>query len=171
MKNKLIEEVKRKTKADKKKNNNSWIWIICITTFSLALIIGLVADTTVQNLDVGFAIFILGIIIALGIFSDMIGMSVAAADEVVFHAQATKKQKGAAESIRLVKYADKVSSVCNDVVGDVCGIISGSISALIAMQIATKLNLPSAIVSLVMGAIVASITVTGKAIRKDYCCK
>lgn len=162
----MIEEVKKKPKDEKKKKSNNWIWMICITTFVLALIMGAVADTTIQNLNLGFAILILILIIAIGICSDIIGMSVASADEVIFHAQATKKVKGAAEAIRLVKYSEKVSSVCNDVVGDVCGIISGSISALISLQIASLFSLPLTIVSLVMGALVASITVAGKAIGK-----
>ena len=157
--------IESKDKKIKKKNGNNWIWVIFITTFVLALIIGGIADTTVQNLNLEFAILILILIITIGICMDMVGMSVAAADEVVFHAQATKKIRGAAEAIRLVKYADKVSSVCNDVVGDVCGIISGSISALVSMQIAGMFNWPSTIVYLVMGAVVASITVGGKAIR------
>ena len=166
----MIEEKRKKNKEDKTKSN-SWILKIFIITFILAFIIGFFADTTVHNLNLVFAILILALITFLGIFLDMIGMSVASADEVVFHAQATKKTKGALEAIRLVKYSEKVSSVCNDVVGDVCGIISGSISALIALKISEKLNLPSTMVSLVMGALVASITVGGKAIRKKYCSK
>lgn len=161
------EETKKKTKAGKKKQNNHWIYVIFLTTFILALIMGAIADTTVQNLNLGFAIFILCFIIAIGIGFDMVGMSVASADEVVFHAQATKRQKGAAEAIRLVKYSEKVSSVCNDVIGDVCGIISGSVSALIALQLANILSLPNTMVSLIMGALVASITVGGKAVGKS----
>ena len=158
------EEVKKKSK--RKKDSNQWIIVIFITTFILALLIGSVAEATVQNLNLGFAIIILCIIIAFGILLDMVGMSVASADEVTFHAQATRKQRGAAEAIRLVKYAEKVSSVCNDVVGDVCGIISGSILTLIAMQIASMFNLPGTIVALVLGALVCSITVGGKAFGK-----
>ena len=154
-----------------KKKNNHWILVIFITTFLLALIIGAIADATVQNLDIGFAIFILILIVIIGIVSDTIGMSVASADEVVFHAQATTKTRGALEAIRLVKYADKVSSICNDVVGDVCGIISGSISALIAMQISGMMNISSTITSLIIGALVASITVGGKAIGKTISVK
>ena len=163
--------IENKEKKIKKKDGNNWIWVIFITTFVLALVIGGIADTTVQNLNLGFATLILVLIVTIGICLDIVGMSVASADEVVFHAQASKKIRGAAEAIRLVKYADKVSSVCNDVVGDVCGIISGSISALISMQVASLFNLPSTIVSLVIGAIVASITVTGKALRKGNCCQ
>lgn len=165
------EETKKKVKQSKKKKSNHWIYVIFLTTFILALIMGAMAETTIQNLDLGFAIFILVLIIAIGIGFDMVGMSVASADEVVFHAQATKRQKGAAEAIRLVKYAEKVSSVCNDVIGDVCGIISGSVSALISLQIANMFGLPNTVVSLTMGALVASITVGGKAVGKSIASK
>lgn len=160
-----------KKKIPKKKKSNNWIYVIFITTFVLAVIMGAIADTTLQNLNLGFAILILVLIIAIGISFDMIGMSVASADEVVFHAQATKRVKGAAEAIRLVKYSEKVSSVCNDVVGDVCGIISGSVSALISLQIASTFSLSNTIVSLVMGALVASLTVGGKAFGKSIASK
>ena len=153
----------------KGKKNNSWILVIIITTFMLSLIMGGIADVTVQNLNIWVAVVLLLIIISIGVAFDMVGMSVASADEVVFHAKATKKHKGALEAIRLVKDSDKVSSICNDVVGDVCGILSGSISALIALQIASIFSVPSSIVSLIMGAIVASLTVGGKAIRKGNC--
>jgi len=155
----------------KNKNKNNWIYVIFITTFILALIMGAIADTTIQNLNVGFAVLILILIIAIGIAFDMVGMSVASADEVTFHAKATKRQKGAAEALRLVKYSEKVSSVCNDVIGDVCGIISGSVSALISLQLAQTFNLPSTAVSLFVGAVVASLTVGGKAIGKSIAAK
>lgn len=164
------EQDKKKTKL-KNKKKNTWIYKIFFITFILSLVMGAVADATVENLNIGFAVAILVFIIFLGIAFDMIGMSVASADEVVFHARATKKHKGAAEAIRLVKEAEKVSSVCNDVIGDVCGIISGSISALIALRIATMIQLPTTIVSLGMGALVASITVGGKAIGKTIASK
>ena len=166
-----MSKVIEKKKLRKTKNKNNWIYVIFITTFILALVMGAIADTTVQNLNIGFALLILVLIIAIGILFDMIGMSVASADEVTFHAKATKRQKGAPEALRLVKYSEKVSSVCNDVIGDVCGIISGSVSALISMELAGLLKLPTTVVSLFVGAVVASLTVGGKAIGKAIAAK
>lgn len=167
----MIEEQEKKKPKRKEKKKNTWIYKVFFITFVLSLVMGTVADATVENLNVVFAVAILVFIILIGIAFDMIGMSVASADEVVFHARATKKHKGATEAIRLVKDAEKVSSVCNDVVGDVCGIVSGSISALIALRIATMFQLPTSLVSLGMGALVASITVGGKAIGKTIAVK
>ena len=63
--------------------------------------------------------------------------------------------------------AERVSSICNDVVGDICGVVSGSASATIAALILTHVDTvwPRA-VSLGMSALVAGLTVGGKAIGK-----
>ena len=43
--------------------------------------------------------------------------------------------RGAKEAVWMVRNAEKVSSICNDVVGDICGIISGATGALIVAHI------------------------------------
>ena len=82
---------------------------------------------------------------------------------------AAHKEKGGKEAIRLLSNANRVSSVCNDVVGDICGVVSGSASATIAALILTQVDVgwPRG-VSLVMSAIVAGLTVGGKAIGKTF---
>ena len=80
---------------------------------------------------------------------------------------ASHKVPGAHEAIRLLRNAERVSSICNDVVGDICGVVSGSASATIAALILTNAEVgwPKG-VSLVMSALVAGLTVGGKAIGK-----
>lgn len=154
-----------------KKSNNTWIYVIFIITFILSIVMGLLSNILVSNLNLIAAIFILVVIVAIGIAFDMIGMSVASADEAPLHAKASKKHIGAKEAIKLVKYSEKVSSVCNDVVGDVCGVISGAVSAMLAVKIAKYLNFDDSVTSLILGAIVASVTVFGKAIGKTIASK
>ena len=81
---------------------------------------------------------------------------------------ATKKVKGAELGVRLIKKAPKVSSFCNDVIGDICGIISGSTGLTIAIIIAEKLNVPLLFVTLIITALIAAMTIGGKAIGKSY---
>lgn len=82
---------------------------------------------------------------------------------------AAKKVPGAAECIRLLRNADKVGSICNDVVGDICGIVSGAAAAIITTQILTNFEgAPKQLVSLVLSALVAGMTVGGKAIGKSF---
>ena len=122
--------------------------------------------------SVAVAFCILLAIIFLGILFDIIGMAVATADEKPFHSMASRKVPGAQEAIRLLRNAERVSSICNDVVGDICGVVSGSASATIAALILSNVELgwPRA-VSLAMSALVAGLTVGGKAIGKSIAVK
>ena len=110
---------------------------------------------------------ILLFIILVGILFDIIGMAVATADEKPFHSMAARKVPGAQDSIRLLRNAGRVSSICNDVVGDICGVVGGAASATIAVRLVQTFSFawPN-IMSLLMSALVAGLTVGGKAIGK-----
>ena len=116
-----------------------------------------------------FAFLVLLAIIFLGIVFDIIGMAVATADEKPFHSMAARKVPGAQAAIRLLRNAERVSSICNDVVGDICGVVSGSASATIAVQILQGVDFSwPQLISLLMSALCAGLTVGGKAIGKTY---
>ena len=67
----------------------------------------------------------------------------------------------------LLRNAERVSSICNDVIGDICGVVSGSASATIAAQILANFEFSwPDVVSLAMSALVAGLTVGGKAVGK-----
>ena len=116
------------------------------------------------------AFLILFAIVLLGIIFDIVGVAVTSADEKPFHSMAARKVAGAQEAISLLRNADKVGSICNDVIGDICGVVSGSASATIAAQIIgsgiINLSWPK-LISLTMSAIVAALTVAGKAMGKN----
>lgn len=153
------------------KNNTKWIVSTIVITFVLALILGGVSNVIVEKMNIILAILMLAIIVAIGIVFDMIGMAIATCDEAPFHAKAAKKQIGAKESIRILKNREKNTNICNDLMGDMCGIISGSISALIAVRLVNILNMDIAITSLSLGALIASLTVGGKAMGKTVATK
>lgn len=144
-----------------------WVVTIFLVTIFISGIISLISDAVMANSSLTVAFFILFGIIAVGIVFDVIGMAVATADEKPFHSMAARKVPGAHESITLLRNAERVSSICNDVVGDICGVISGSASATIAALILTNAELgwPRG-VSLAMSAMAAGLTVGGKAIGK-----
>ena len=82
---------------------------------------------------------------------------------------AARKVPGAQESIRLLRKAERVSSICNDVVGDICGVVSGSASATIAAQVLSNFEFSvESVIPLIMSALVAGLTVGGKAIGKTF---
>ena len=115
------------------------------------------------------AFVILLIIVFVGIIFDILGMAVASADEKPFHSMAARKVTGAYEAIRLLRNAERVSSICNDVIGDICGVVSGSASATIAARILSNFDFSwPQMVTLLMSALVAGLTVGGKAIGKSF---
>ena len=144
-----------------------WVVTIFLVTILISGTISLLSDEVMANSSLAVAFLILLAIICLGIVFDIIGMAVATADEKPFHSMAARKVPGAHEAIRLLRNAERVSSICNDVVGDICGVVSGSASATIAALILTNVNVgwPRGI-SLVMSALAAGLTVGGKAIGK-----
>ena len=115
------------------------------------------------------AFFILFAIFLIVIIFDVIGVAVTSADERPFHSMAARKVPGAQEAIRLLRNAERVSSICNDVVGDICGVVSGSASATIAAQVMQNFELTlENVIPLLMSALVAGLTVGGKAVGKTF---
>ena len=162
---------KSQTDASKKERLRTIRWVVTVffTTLVVSGLIGLVSDEVMASSSLPVAFGILLFIVLLGIVFDIIGMAVASADEKPFHSMAARKVPGAQEAIRLLRNAERVSSICNDVVGDICGVVSGSASATIAALILTHVDTawPQG-VSLVMSSLVAGLTVGGKAIGKTF---
>ena len=111
---------------------------------------------------------VLAVFIAIGIAFDMVGIAVAAASEAPFHSMAAHRERGATESLRLIRNADKVTSFCNDIVGDVSGIISGTTAALIAAQLMEGFGVVNLLIPLSISGVVAGLTVGGKAAGKAF---
>ena len=160
-----------KTHSDASKKERSrtirWVVTVFLVTLVVSGMISLISDEVMASSGLLAAFAILLGIVFLGIIFDIIGMAVATASEKPFHSMAARKVPGAQEAIRLLRNAERVSSICNDVVGDICGVVSGSASATIAALILAHVDMvwPRA-VSLGMSALVAGLTVGGKAIGK-----
>lgn len=155
-----------KEKSKKQNSNASWAILIAITTFILSLLFSFISNTAISKLDILPGIIILIIVILIGIIFDLIGVSVTVANEEDFHAQASKKIKGAKTSIKLIRNSAKVSNFCADVIGDICGVLSGAISAMIALELTKNYNMSESL-QFIFSALVASVTVGGKAITKE----
>ena len=155
--------------APKKERNKAIRWIIAvfISTILVSGIISFASEEIMSVSSMAVAFIILLVIIFVGILFDIIGVAVTSADEKPFHSMAARKVPGALESIRLLRNAEKVGSICNDVVGDICGVVSGSASATIAAQVLKNFDFSwPRLVTLAMSALVAGLTVGGKAIGK-----
>ena len=157
--------------AAKKERNKTIRWVVTIffTTILISGTISLLSDEIMARSGMAVAFLILLFIILIGIIFDIIGVAVTSADEKPFHSMAARKVPGAQEAIRLLRNAERVSSICNDVIGDICGVVSGSASATIAAQVLAKFDFTwPMVVSLVMSALVAGLTVGGKAVGKTF---
>ena len=154
------------SKNSKGKDHSKLKWFIevFIITFVLSICFSYVSTNGVSNLNLGASIFILILVIAIGIGFDILGVAVTVANEEEFHAKATKKVKGAKTSIKLIKNSARVANICADVIGDICGVLSGAISAMIASKITEKFGVN---LQFVISAMVASLTVGGKALGKE----
>lgn len=151
-----------------KKSN--WTYKVFFITFILAAIF-----TAITNIltDIGVIIqaLIITLVIIFGIIFDMIGVATLTSKEENFHARASKKIKGAKESITLLKNSSVVASFCNDVVGDVCGIVSGGLTTTLAVTISNLYDLNLIIVTTILAALISALTVGGKALGKNIAIK
>ncbi len=156
-------------KKDEKRKTRNWVITIFFMTIAISGTISFVSDAVMQRSNMFVAFLILFLIIMVGIVFDMIGMAVASADEKPFHSMAARKVLGAQECIKLLRNAERVSSICNDVIGDICGVVSGSASATIAAQVLQNFEFgwPD-LVSLLLSSLVAALTVGGKAMGKGF---
>ena len=155
----------------KKERNKTIRWVVTIffVTILISGTISFTSDLIMANSTMFVAFIILLAIFFIGIIFDVIGVAVTSADEKPFHSMAARKVPGAQEAIRLLRNAERVSSICNDVVGDICGVVSGSASATIAVQVLNNFELSNQTwIPLVMSALVAGLTVGGKAIGKTF---
>ena len=157
--------------SNKKERRKATRWAISVflATIIISGTISFVSDVIMESSNIFVAFLILLAIVLIGIIFDIIGVAVTSADEKPFHSMAARKVPGGLEAIRLLRNAERVSSICNDVVGDICGVVSGAASATIAAQVLQNFTFTwPEMISLIMSALVAGLTVGGKAIGKTF---
>ena len=143
----------------KKKKRNNWPLIVTILAFTISLLFSFMSESVMPKVGIIVGIMILILFIFIGIIFDMI-------NEEPLHAMSSKRIKGAKKAVSFKKNADKVSSFCNDVIGDICGIISGSAGVSVAKGLASTFNLNIFYTGLIVTALIAALTIGGKAFCK-----
>lgn len=151
--------------------NVNWIYKVFLLSFIFSSLFSGISSFMADSFNTIVVIIILLFVIFIGILFDMIGVSVLTSNEASLHAKASKKIKGAKEAITLLKNATQVSSICQDVIGDICGIVSGSLGAVLAVSLLEKIHIPSVIITILITAIISSLTVGCKAIGKNIAAK
>ena len=167
--------MKKNPKSDKKGGQSSqYRWVVTAFCLAVALsaALSLASEAVLSGAGLAVALFILCMFIFLGILFDIIGVAVTAADPKPFHSMAAHKGKGAKDSLKLIRNASTVSSVCNDVVGDICGIVSGTTTTVIVVQLQAMFDfIPALVLSVGLTALVSGFTIGGKALGKTVAMK
>lgn len=160
----LSTERKEKKKTDLV--DKKWIIFIIFISFIISFLMSFISQEAISNIPIIIGIVLTLLFIFLGVIFDIIGVAVTSSDEKVFHSMNAKKVKGANIAVLFKKNAEKVSSFTCDVIGDICGIVSGACGTNISLAIAHSYNYSLLITSMVVGAVIASLTIGGKAIGK-----
>ena len=158
-----VKPVNKKEKT--RQSQQRWVLTVVCLSFGLSVVLSFITSVFVESAGLLVALLSLITLVMLGIVTDVIGTAVTAADEQPFIAMASKRIAGARQALLLIRKAERVSSLLNDVVGDIVGIISGSAGSVIALYLVTK-GMPSAIASVLLTAFTSAFMIGGKAYGK-----
>lgn len=166
----------QKSKEPRKKLSTGTIWSIKITliTFLLACCVTFITEIASTKSNIIISILLLLFLIVIAIIFDAIGVAATSCDIAPLLSMASRKVQGAYYAVKLVKNAEKVSNICNDVIGDMAGIISGICTATIVLKIvsmSTGISEYALLISIFMSSIVSAVTVGGKAFFKSIAMK
>ena len=153
---------REKTKQEKRQ----WVLTVVILSFVLSVAMSVLTSLFVDSAGLLVALLVLIVLISIGVITDVIGTAVTSADEQPFIAMASKRIKGAKQALRLIRKAERVSSLLNDVVGDIVGVVSGSAGSVIALYLAA-MGLPTAVASVLIAAFTSAFMIGGKAVGKS----
>lgn len=149
-----------------KQSQQRWVLTVVCLSFVLSVVMSFVTGMFVESAGLLVALLTLIVLVMLGIITDIIGVAVTSADEQPFIAMASKRITGAKQALKLIRMAERVSSLLNDVVGDIVGIVSGSAGAVIAVYL-TKYGLSSTLASILTTAFTSAFMIGGKAYGKS----
>lgn len=171
-----IDEIMKKPITNNNRSTKLWLWplIVFLLALSLSFVFGMMSELVLTKTTIIISIFVIVVLVALSILFDVLGLAVASCDETPFTSMASKKIKGSKQALILIKNADRVSSICNDVLGDVCGILSGAAGAAISLKLSISTgNFTSILIASIVSSIIAGVTIGGKSIFKkvaiDHC--
>ena len=155
----------KKEKA--KLNQKRWVLTVVILSFVLSILMSFLTSLFVESAGLFVALLALIMLVLLGIITDIIGTAVTSAEDQPFIAMASKRIAGAKQALRLIRAAEKVSSLLNDVVGDIVGIVSGSAGSVIALSL-VQLGVPGTVASVLIAAFTSAFMIGGKAYGKGF---
>lgn len=157
--------------SGKKRNGWKYLPVVFLGTFIIAGIVSLGSELLMRNTSLIVACLFLLVVIGIHIFFDIVGIAATAASEAPHHSRAANRVFGAQQAVFLVRNADLVANVTNDIVGDITGTISGAMAASIVLDLLRfypAFQTKEIWLTTGLLALVASVTVTGKALGKSF---
>ncbi|MBO4217025.1 MAG: hypothetical protein J5940_03685 [Clostridia bacterium] len=166
------EKRKKQPSKQKKKSVVNIKWTVKAFVFALVIsvLMALASNELLTNINVFASFFILAFFVLVGVLFDVIGIAVTAAEEKSFHSMAAHKVKAGRVAIDLIRRADMVASICNDLIGDIAGVVSGAVAAAIAVGLFTSSDYSFWLSALLTG-LVSAFTVGSKAAGKGIALK
>ena len=151
----------------------NWAIKMFILAISMSAVFSLISQSIMSSLGLFTSLFIILLFIVISVIFDMIGIAVTSSNEDFFKKKISEGVSGAGVGLNLARNSEKVCSFCADVVGDICGILSGSGVACVILSISGKIHNPSLfiIISTLLSALIAGLTIFGKACMKEYAIK
>ena len=153
-------------KVRAKQDSQRWVLTVVLLSFVLSVAMSLLTSLFVDSAGLFVALIALIVLVMIGIVTDAVGTAVTSADEQPFIAMASKRITGARQALRLIRRAERVSSVLNDVIGDIVGIVAGSAGSVIAVYLAAAFGVRSMIAALLTTAFTSAFMIGGKAYGK-----
>lgn len=145
-----------------------YIVSVGIASFLLAIIFTSISEYFSSRLNsIILSLVFLVIIVLINIAADVVGTAVTAASHVPFNAKAAKRIRGAPHGLQLIKNADKVANLTNDMLSDITTTVGGALGISIVVQI-MKLEPPLSQLwlNILITALIAAVIVSGKAFSK-----
>ncbi|MCL6634503.1 MAG: hypothetical protein K6T29_01885 [Peptococcaceae bacterium] len=145
-----------------------YIFLVGAGSFLLAVVFTFLSETFASRLNNIILSFVfLVIIILINMLADVVGTAVTAASHITFNARAAKRVRGAPQGLQLIRNADKVANLANDVVGDITTTVGGALGISIVVQIMALGPVISQFwLNVLITAMIAAVIVSTKALAK-----
>ena len=171
----MLKNTEHNKKSQKSKPGINWAVKATVISFFMTIAFSLFSELIVRTASVYISALIVLLLVLISIAFDMIGTAMASAEQAPFVAMSSSKVRGAKEVLGLIKNTDKVCSICNDIVGDICGIVSGAATSAIIYNVVIARNISSSLIEMIFtiffSAVVACLTIGGKAFGKTIALK
>lgn len=145
-----------------------YIALVGIGSFLLAIIFTFFSEFFASRLNsIILSLVFLVFIVLINIAADIVGTAVTAASHVPFNAKAAKRIRGAPHGLQLIRNADRVANLTNDMISDITTTVGGALGISIVVQIINlKPDLSKFWLNILITAFIAAVIVSGKAYSK-----